>query len=116
VAKTPRRFIRTARSARKIVEKTIRNMHVPAYCPTEVGVQDMEKRGVLVDVKKVMAIASIPIIVMPEDAVPVELGIDMSPIVVVGELDMGMVIDISMFVWAGDVWVQFLQVENTTID
>jgi hypothetical protein len=86
-----------------MVEKTIKNMHVPAYCPIEVGVHDIEKRGVLVDVKNVMAIASIPIIGMPEEEVPVELGIDIPPIVTVGELDIGMVIDISMFVLAGTV-------------
>lgn len=97
-ARTSRRFIRTARSARNMVEKTIRNMHVPAYSPVELGIQDMEYRGVLVDLKNVMVIWSIPIIAMPDDEIPVELGIDMPPMVIVGEPDM--VVDISMFTMA----------------
>lgn len=36
-------------------------MHVLAYIPVEFGVQDIEKRGVLVDEKKFIAIESIPI-------------------------------------------------------
>jgi hypothetical protein len=68
-------------------------MQVPAYCPVEAGTQDMEKRGVLVDVKNVMAIWSMPIIVvMPDiDELPVAVGMDIPAIVVV---DIGM----SMFI------------------
>jgi hypothetical protein len=68
-----------------MIENTTRKMQVPAYCPVEAGTQDMEKRGVLVDVKNVMAIWSMPIIVvMPDiDELPVAVGIDIPAIVVV---------------------------------
>jgi hypothetical protein len=74
----------------------MRNMQVPVYCPVDVGVQAVEKSGVLVEVKNVMAIMSIPIIVIPES----DVGIDMPPIALVeeGDPDMGIVVDISMFI------------------
>jgi hypothetical protein len=76
-----------------MIANTIRNMQVPAYCPVEAGTQDMEKRGVLVDVKNAMAIWSMPIIVVvPDiDELPVAVGIDIPAIVVVD-------IDMSMFI------------------
>jgi hypothetical protein len=60
----------------------------------EAGVQELEKRGVLIEVKKVMAISFIPIIVvMPEEpSVDVDMGIP--AIVVVGGID----IDMSMLI------------------
>ena len=67
--------------------KAMRKMQVPAYCPVEVGVHVIEKSGVVVDEKKVMAIELIPIIVVvsisiePEVALAVAMGmvIDMLP-------------------------------------
>lgn len=59
-------------------------MHVPAYCPVELGIQDKEKRGVAVEVKKTMVIESIPIISVPD-----EDDIGMEPAV---EVAMGIVI------------------------
>jgi hypothetical protein len=74
--------------------KAIRNMQVPAYCPVELGVQAMEKRGVLVEVKNVIAIESIDIIVIPDDDIDmelsVELGMDIAD-VVVGDPDIDIV-------------------------
>jgi hypothetical protein len=90
--------MRKASNARKIAASAMRNMQVPAYCPVDVGVQAVEKSGVLVEVKKVMLIMSMLIIVIPESAV----GIDMPPIALVGEgdSDMGIVIDASIFIMA----------------
>jgi hypothetical protein len=90
---------RTASNARKVVAKMMRNMHVALYWPVVAGVQDIEKRGVVVEVKKVMAILSIPI--MDVDVIPVdpsvEVDMGISAIVVVGDID----IDISMFILKG---------------
>jgi hypothetical protein len=79
-------------------------MHVPAYCPVEVGVQAMENSGVVDDVKNTMAISSMPIIVEP-----VPIGIDMPvdvpmaiPVVAVAGIDMDMDIE-SMFILTVDV-------------
>ena len=57
-----KKLTRIASKARKIVANAIRKMHVPAYWPVEAGVQAMEKRGVVVEVKNVIAIESMPII------------------------------------------------------
>lgn len=56
-----------------MVAKAIRNMQVPAYCPVVWGIQEDEKRAVLVEVKKVVAIESI-VIILDESMgmVPVE--------------------------------------------
>jgi len=71
-------------------------MQVPAYWPIELGVQDEEKRGVLVEVKKVMDIESIPIIVpiaIPsDDELAVELAIDIPDMVLDGDPDIDIVI------------------------
>lgn len=39
MARTWKKLHRTAKNARKIVAKAIRNTQVPAYCPVELGVQ-----------------------------------------------------------------------------
>lgn len=71
-------------------------MQVAAYCPMVFGVQDKEKRGVLVEVKNTMAMDSIPMSMVEDDAIGmellVELAIDMPDIVEVGEVDVDMVI------------------------
>jgi hypothetical protein len=40
--KNSKKLTRNASKARNMVAKTNRNMQVPAYCPVELGVQDME--------------------------------------------------------------------------
>jgi hypothetical protein len=77
-----------------MVAKTIRKMHVPAYWPVEFGVQAVEKRGVVVEVKKVIAISLMPIIdvldgMSMEEAV---VAMGMSDIVAVAMSDMDIVI------------------------
>lgn len=71
----------------------MRNIHVPAYWPADCGTQDGENSGVVVDVKKVMAIASMPIISVDDDMSmdPVELGIAIPDIVFVGSPEMDIV-------------------------
>lgn len=54
--------------------RTIRKTHVPAYCPALFGIQLSEYRDVVVEVKKVIIMASIPIIVPAE----VDVGIEPS--------------------------------------
>lgn len=49
--------------------RTIKKIQVPAYWPSEVGVQSSEKRGVLNEVKKVMIISDM-VIVMEESDMP----------------------------------------------
>lgn len=68
---------------------TIRNIHVPAYCPVVFGVHAEENRGVFEAVKNTMAIESIPIMVLLEDDMPlielsVEVAIDIPDMVPVG--------------------------------
>lgn len=78
-------------------EMMMRKMQVPAYCPVFVGVQVMENRGVLVDVKKVMAMSFIPIMDMEVDeAVVMDEVVDMGMLVDVDMAVMLLVIDISM--------------------
>ena len=92
-------MMRTANNARKIAEKAMRKMQVPAYCPVELGVQAAENRGVEVAWKKVISIISMRIIVPISDGgVPDEVGMYIPPMALVGELVMGIVMDISMFI------------------
>ena len=69
----------------------IRNMQIPAYSPVLCGVKEFDQRGVDVETKKVIAIESAPIIVVPE--VDVDVDIDMISVVVA---DVVIVIDISV--------------------
>jgi hypothetical protein len=96
------RLMRIANNARKIAEKAMRKMHVPAYCPVELGVQAAENRGVEVAWKKVISIMFMRIIVpISGDGVPVEGGIVIPPIALVGEPIMGIVVDMSIFILTG---------------
>ncbi|PQE06942.1 hypothetical protein CJF32_00009202 [Rutstroemia sp. NJR-2017a WRK4] len=100
-ARTSKKLTRTANKARKMAAKAIRNMQVPAYCPVEVGVQVIEKRGVLVEVKNVIAIVSIDINVVADEDIDkelsVELAMDIADVVVVGDPDVDIVMpDIDM--------------------
>jgi len=72
--------------------KAIRKMQVPAYCPVELGIQDMEYRGVVVEVKNVMAMEFMPIIVVSDEELAVDVAMDMSAMVLVAAA----VIDIVM--------------------
>lgn len=74
-----------------MVVSAMRKIQVPAYSPVLCGVKAVDHRGVEVETKKVMAIESAPIIVIPE--VIVDVGIDMAS---VGVADIIIVIDISM--------------------
>jgi hypothetical protein len=80
--------------------KNMRNKHVPVYCPVVAGFQDEEKRAVVLDVKNVMVIWSIPIII-PVDELPVDVGMAMPAAPVVDDSGMGIVMDISIFIWRG---------------
>lgn len=81
-ASTANKLKRTATKARNRAASAMRNIHVPAYWPGVAGVQDAEKRDVLVEVKKVMdmvdmCIPDIPDIVALEsvDVVDVDMCI-----------------------------------------
>jgi hypothetical protein len=63
-AMTSEKLHRTATSARKIVERTIRKIQVPAYWLAEDGIQDSEKSAVEVPVKKVIIISEAGIMPM----------------------------------------------------
>ncbi|KAK5249612.1 hypothetical protein LTR99_006701 [Exophiala xenobiotica] len=54
--------------------------------------QDHEKRGVVVEMKKTMAMDSIPMSVLDDDDIGMELAIDIPDVVEVGEADVDMVI------------------------
>lgn len=56
-----------------MTERTIRNMQVPAYCPIDSGIHAIENNGVVVDVKNVIAMLSIPIILAFDDPMSIEL-------------------------------------------
>jgi hypothetical protein len=81
-------------------------MHVPVYWPVLVGVQPIENSGVVEEVKNVIAMESMPIIVLESIDMEelVELAIAMPDIVLVGAIDIDIeavefVIDISMAGW-----------------
>lgn len=83
-ASTANKLKRIATKARNRAASARRNTHVPAYWPGVVGVQDAEKRDVLVEVKKVidmvdMCIPDIPDIVVLESVDVV--GVDMCMLV-----------------------------------
>lgn len=59
----------TASKARNSTGRTIRKMQVPAYWPALVGVQALEYRGVIVEVKKTMAMSAIDMVI-PEPIEP----------------------------------------------
>ncbi|KIW59049.1 hypothetical protein PV05_03530 [Exophiala xenobiotica] len=71
-------------------------MQVAAYCPMLFGDQDQEKRGVLVEAKNTMAMDSIPMSMVVDDAIGMELlmelAVDIPDIVEVGEADVDIVI------------------------
>lgn len=81
-------------------------MQVPAYWPLVDGVQSLEKRGVLNEVKKVMTISAMDMVIeesdmpdMPDmESVAVEEGIDMvidmDPVDVAVAIDMDVVIPV----------------------
>lgn len=54
-----------ASMARKMTGKAIRKIHVPAYCPSLVGVQEFEYRGVAAEVKKTMAMSAMDMLMPP---------------------------------------------------
>ena len=74
-------------------------MHVPAYWPLVFGVQSIEKSGVVEEKKNVIAIASMPIIVVEDIGIEelVEVPMAMPDIV----LDAGIDIDIDIVLDAG---------------
>lgn len=76
----------------------MRNIHVPAYCPVDVGVHAMEYSGVDEPKKKVIAMLSMPIIEVLCIESPPEVPIAMSDIVAVGDIDMVILESISI-VW-----------------
>ena len=80
----------------------MRNIHVPAYCPSEFGVQAIDQSGVFGEVKKVIAIESAPISELWPD-------IDMELSVEDGMLIADIVLD-------GDISIVMLLVESMTTD
>lgn len=67
MSKILNRFTRRASKALNTAARAIKNIHVPAYCPVDFGVHAFENNGVVVAVKNVIAMASIPIIVVFDD-------------------------------------------------
>ncbi|RAR01527.1 hypothetical protein DDE82_006406 [Stemphylium lycopersici] len=84
--KNAKRLNRIATKARNSAASTMRKMHVPAYCPESLGVQVVENRGVLVEVKKVMAMVDMSIFMDEEDdmsMLEVEVGMETSVMVAI---------------------------------
>jgi hypothetical protein len=98
--------------------RTIKKIQVPAYWPSEVGVQSSEKRGVLNEVKKVMIISDM-VMVMEESDMPdvpdmpdmpdmesvavdeaMDIVMDMDPVDVAVAIDIDVVISL-MSIFAG---------------
>jgi hypothetical protein len=80
-----------------MMAKSMRNMQVPAYCPVDAGFQDEEKRAVVLEVKKVMVIWSIPIIIA-DDELSVDVGMAIPAAAAVDDSGIVIVMDISMFI------------------
>jgi hypothetical protein len=91
-----------------MVARAIKNMQVPAYWPAPLGVHALENSGVVVDVKNVMAISSIPIMLDDDIFIElVELAMDIPDIAAVGVPDMDiymLFISIAAVVWYFGRW------------
>jgi hypothetical protein len=72
LASTSDKLNRTATRARNSTARIMRNMHVPAYWAVVAGDQETEKRGVRVEVKKVMDMVDMSIFI------EVVVGMDVS--------------------------------------
>ena len=72
-----------AMRARKRDASAMRNIHVPVYWPVVWGVQEREKRGVVVEVKKVMDMVDM-VMEVEEFVEEEEEGMDMSMVVSLG--------------------------------
>ena len=80
-------------------------MHVPAYWPWLLGVQDQEYNGVVDEVKKTIAILSIPITSIEEEFMPsvpamgMPVLIDILPLVVMAAIEDTLeVVDMSILI------------------
>jgi len=76
----------------------MRKIQVPAYSPEFLGVQVAEKRGVLVEVKKVMAMVDMSIAMDEEDdmsMLEVEVGIAM-PVIVAAIAEVDVAVDMAI--------------------
>lgn len=86
---------------RRITERAMRKMQVPAYWPLFAGVQVVEKRGVLVEVKNVIAMVDMDMDMdigedMPDMEEPVEVAMAMD-VVMDMDMDMGMgIVDVDV--------------------
>jgi hypothetical protein len=102
-----------ARRTRRMTARTIKKIQVPAYWPSDVGVQSSEKRGVLNEVKKVMIISDM-VMVMEESDIPdmpdmesvavdeaMDIVMDMGPVDVAVAIDIDVVISL-MSIFAGE--------------
>src|SRR4051812_41597923 len=83
VHKRPSRIGLMARRTRMITASAMMKMHVPAYWPCVPGVHSVEKRGVLKETKKVIAMSAIDMDMsdMPDMDDEVDVAMDM-PVVV----------------------------------
>jgi hypothetical protein len=77
-ARTVSKFSLMATRPRKTTASTIMKMQVPAYCPAPFGVQALEYKGVLLEVKKTIFIESMPIMLLDEEPAEVDIGIELS--------------------------------------
>lgn len=106
LSNTANRLNRIATSARNTAASAMRKIQVPAYCPLVVGVQDVEKRGVREDVKKVISMLDMGMDMLEVESMDmegeVEEGMAMFFMVAVGDMDM--VVCMSIFA-VGVVWV-----------
>lgn len=80
-------------------------MHVPAYWPVLFGIQLIENSGVIVEVKKVIAMDDIGIMSLEDIDVEVELDIAMPDMVLDGLIVMDIDVDMSMIVGFEDAGV-----------
>ena len=72
-----------------MVESATRKMHTPAYWPELCGVKADDQSGVVVDVKKIISIESMPMVV--------DMGVDVAAgMVFVADAPIGIDMDISL--------------------
>lgn len=103
VHKRPSRIGLKARRTRMITASAMMKMHVPAYWPCEPGVHSVEKRGVLKETKKVIAMSAIDMDMsdmpdMPDMDDEVDVAMDMpvaEPIDIAVVVAMDIVVDMS---------------------
>lgn len=77
-----------------ITASAMMKMQVPAYCPFVPGVHSVEKRGVLKETKKVMAMSAMLIDILESD-----MSMSMEEVDVAMDIPVDVAVDMDIVIW-----------------